>query len=51
VLLQYSQAGFLDEKRSSGQKPSQHSTLFLDFEIFIECCDGLDMAKGLSDVT
>ena len=39
---------FLDEKRSPGQKPSQHSTLFLDFEIFAKCCDGLDATKGLS---
>lgn len=33
------------------KKPSQHSTLFLVFEIFAECCDGLDVTKGLSDVT
>ena len=48
VLRQYSQADFLDEKRFPRQKPSQHSTLFLVFEIFAECCDGLDVAKGLS---
>ena len=28
---------------SSQQKPSQHSTLFVKIEIFIECCDGLDV--------
>ena len=48
MLRQYSQADFLDEKRFPRQKPSQHSTLFLVFEIFAECCDGLDVAKGLS---
>ena len=26
---------------SLDRKPSQHSTVFLDFEIFIECWDGL----------
>ncbi len=42
---------------SLDKKPSQHSTLFLDFEIFIECCDGLggshaaNVTKGLSFFT
>ena len=43
-------------RRSPAQigKPSQHSTLFLVFEIFIECCNGLggshaaNVTKGLS---
>ncbi len=27
------------------KKPSHHSTVFLDFEILAECCDGLDVTK------
>ena len=43
--------------RAQTGKPSQHSTLFLVFEIFIECCDGLggshaaNVTKGLSSLS
>ena len=48
VLRQYSQADFFGWGAISWTKPSQHSTLFLVFEIFADCCDGLDVATGLS---